>query len=111
MPTYIVVTPLRNGGPKPLPPGQPVDLGEREGDALVVIGALARAPADAAALAPVPPVPPVPPAPPVPPREKPLGQQNKAELRATAAREGVEVTEHATNLQIVQAVEAKRAAQ
>jgi hypothetical protein len=42
MPFYVVVTPLRNGSRKPIPPGETVELGKKEGDALVAIGALAR---------------------------------------------------------------------
>lgn len=41
--------------------------------------------------------------------EKPLEQQNKSELRDTAAQEGVELTdEHDTNKKIVEAIKAKR---
>lgn len=40
--------------------------------------------------------------------EKPLSQQNKTELKETAAAEGVEVADDDTNKQIVEKIEAKR---
>jgi len=117
MPRYVVHTPLRRGrGIEPAAPGDTVELSAAEGNALVAIGALS--PADEivaepeAAAAPPPPPPPPPPAPPPPPppAEKPLQRQNKAELRATAAREDVTLAEDATNAEAIAAIEAKREA-
>lgn len=119
MPRYVVHTPLRRGrGIEPAAPGDTVELGAAEGNALVAIGALS--PADDVVeepevpAAPPPPPPPPPPAPPPPPppppAEKPLQRQNKAELRATAAREDVTLAEDATNADAIAAIEAKRKA-
>lgn len=97
MPMYEVVTPLRNGGSKPVPAGKVVELAQTEGDALVRVGALAPAPADAVPDADA------------APRPKPLAKQNKAELLATAKAEGVAIADDATNAVIVAAIEATRA--
>lgn len=40
MPSYVVVTPLRNGGKQPVKPGQIVELDEGQGAPLVRCGAL-----------------------------------------------------------------------
>lgn len=40
MPLYEVITPLRNGGPDPVQPGEIVELDEREAAPLVAVGAL-----------------------------------------------------------------------
>lgn len=126
MPMYIVVTPLRHGrGPKPTPPGEPVELDERQGSALVAIGALTRAPDDTVAPivgidvegepaagqgegvqlpggtdgdgAPTPPV------------AKPLGAMKRAELVVEAARAGVQIAAGMTNKQVAAAIEGARA--
>ncbi|HEX8224476.1 MAG TPA: hypothetical protein VF605_11730 [Allosphingosinicella sp.] len=73
--SYEVVTPLRNGGPKPIPPGGTVELDEKEGDALVRIGAL-KAGARVKAEKQDPPA-------------KPLEEQSFDELKATAKAEKV----------------------
>jgi hypothetical protein len=75
--SYEVVTPLRNGGPKPVPPGETVELDAKEGDALVALGALKPGVAKKVAAA-------------DPPSEpKPLAEQNLQELKATAKAEKV----------------------
>jgi len=110
MPRYVVHTPLRRGrGIKPAAPGDTVELGATEGDALVAIGALSPA-GDVVAEPETLTAPPPPPPPAPPPAEKPLQRQNKAELRATAAREGVTLADDATNAEAIAAIEAKRKA-
>jgi hypothetical protein len=76
--SYVVITPLRNGGPKPVPPGETVELDAKEGDELVLIGALGEG-KKVARSAPLPPL----------PEAKPLAEQSLAELQATAKAEKV----------------------
>lgn len=110
MPLYVVVTPLRRGDPDPVPPGQPVELDADDGDALVLLGALLPAP-DPQPEPPPPPAPPAPPAaaaPAAPAGPKPLDRQNRTELLATAAAEGVEVAADASKAIVKAAILAKR---
>lgn len=101
MPRYLVLTPLRNGGPEPAAIGKPVELDAIEGAALAAIGALE--PLDDDTVAPPPPPPP-------PAQPKPLSKMNRAELAIAAHDAGVTIADGMTNKQIVAAIEAKRAA-
>lgn len=94
MPMFRVVTPLRNGGPRPVAPGKVVELDEADGVDLVAIGAVEPAGDDER--------------PDPEPAPKPLARMTKAELAAVVAAERVEVAADATNAQIVAAIEAKR---
>lgn len=123
---YIVVTPLRHGrGPKPTPPGEAVELDERQGDALVAIGALAHAPDDTVAPIVGIDVTGEPAAgqgegvqlpggtdgdgKPLAPIAKPLSAMKRAELVIEAARLDVTIAPGMTNKQVVAAIEAKQA--
>jgi hypothetical protein len=65
MPFYEVITPLDRGdGEKIMPGGDPVELSKGEGDQLLAIGAVAKAPTPKKVAPPPPPPPPPPPAPP-----------------------------------------------
>lgn len=116
MPWYLTVTPLRHGGPEPVPAGEVVELDEGDGDALVRL----RAARQAGAPEDVPPPAPAtsPPAAPAPaagtvtrplalPAPKPLDRQNRSELLATAAAAGVEVAADASKAVIKAAIEAR----
>lgn len=124
---YIVVTPLRHGrGPKPTPPGEPVELDERQGDALVAIGALTRFADDTIARIVGIDVTGEPAAgqgegvqlpggtdgdgKPLAPIVKPLAAMKRAELVIEAARLDVPIAAGMTNKQVVAAIEAKRTA-
>ena len=85
MPAYVVVTPLCRGmQDDPVPPGEVVELKAKEGDALVAIGALTPGP-------------------------RGLSDMKRPELVKEAEKEGVEITSGMTNVQVVAAIEAKRA--
>ena len=119
MRSYEIITPLKTGG-KRIAAGT-VELDQKEGDALVAIGALraasgrqeassvassiasqgplataGAAQAGSASSA--------------PPAEKPLAKMNKGELTKVATDEGVEIPADATNKAIAALIEAARAA-
>jgi len=109
MPMYRVVTPLRNGGPDPVAPGDPVKLDAVDGDALAAIGAVTPMPDAEPAQEPAP-APPAPPPPaPIPASEpKPLSAMKRPELVAEAAKVGVTLKPGLTNKQAVALIEAAR---
>lgn len=106
MPRFEVMTPLRNGGEEPVAPGSSVELDEKEGAALVAIGAVRRL-AAAKAETPVDPNG-------AGPTVEQLARQGKAKLAGLAAAEAIALPEGATAtamaMLIVEARAAKAAA-